>query len=131
MRFLGIEDMEQAHHACKAGVGAAAFVAVVTVVVVLASLTGVQAVPGETVSLLALIDAILFSAVAWGVSRHSRFAAVAGVALYVFEKVSMPLPSNPMAFLFVLVVGGCLVYGAVGAFAYHRLSRGEKAPVPA
>lgn len=112
-------EREHAHPACNAGFGAAVFVAVVTTIVAFASLTGVQAVPGATVNLLALIDAAVFAAVAWGIRRHSRLAAVAGLALFVLEKVGTP-PPNPGGWLVAAVLLGCFVAGVVGVFSHHR-----------
>lgn len=131
MSVLHIDDVNLARQGCRIGAGAAAFVAGVTVVVALASVAGVQAVPGATIDLLALIDAVLFGAIAWGLLRRSRVAAVLGLALFVLEKLAMPVPGSAVEWGIVLVLGGCFAWATVCAFEHHRLLRaGEVAATP-
>lgn len=130
MGVFRIDDVGRARQGCRVGAGAAGFVALVTLIAVLASLTGVQAVPGATIDLLALVDVVLFAGVAWGLLRRSRVAALGGLGLFVFEKLSMPPPAAPLAWAVMLGLGGCFAWSLLCAFGYHRLRRVADAALP-
>jgi hypothetical protein len=70
-----------------------------------------------------LADAIVFAAIAYGISRFSRFAAVAGFVLFLLEKIYAYVTTGTI--LGVGVVGVVLLIGFLngvrGAFAYHKL----------
>ena len=70
-----VSTLGDARWATKQGVWAALFVACVTAIVSLAALTMHKPVLGVSGS--ALIDAAIFAAVAYGIYRNSRFAAIA------------------------------------------------------
>jgi hypothetical protein len=71
----------------------------------------------------ALVDAVLFAAIGYGLAKYSRIAAVAGFVLFLAEKI------------YALVITGSILGGGVlgvvmlfgffngirGAFAYHQL----------
>lgn len=124
-------DSDHFHPGCNAAFGAAAFVGATTAIVAFASLTGVQPVPGMTVNLLALIDALLFASVAWGIRRHSRLAALAGLALFGLEKLMAPPPSSLIAWGVAVGLIACFTAGVVGVFAHHRLREEAPTAIPA
>ena len=71
----------------------------------------------------ALFDAGLFAAVAYGLSRYSRFAAVAGFLLFLAEKIYAVVTTGSIlgaGVLGVIILFGFL-NGVRGAFAYQKL----------
>lgn len=76
----------------------------------------------------ALIDVALFAAIGIGIWKHSRTAAVAGLVLYVLERVvqmaeGVPAGALVVAFVFVL----CYANAVRGTFAWHRMKDGRHA----
>jgi len=115
-------DTEQAaKKLLRYGVGAALFSAVVT------ALVAAWAFRANTrafnyIGADAYLDAALFLAVAFGIYKGSRIAAVGGLLLFVAEKAYQfeqtgTLRGAWMA-LFLIV---CYLYAIRGAFALHRL----------
>jgi hypothetical protein len=71
----------------------------------------------------ALLDAVLFAGIAFGLSRYSRIAAVAGFALFVIEKIYMVMATG--SFLAVGVLGILIALGFLNSirrtFAHAKL----------
>src|SRR5690348_9717416 len=82
-----VSTLPDAAWAVKQGVYAAGFVALVTAIVALAALSLHTPVLGLGGS--ALLDAAIFAAVAYGIRRNSRFAAVSGLVIYLVERIYM------------------------------------------
>ena len=75
----------------------------------------------------AFLDAAIFGGIAFGIKRKSRFAAVAGLCLYVLERIYM-LQKDGVAGIFTGIIFTLLFINAVrGAFAYHRLNESGQA----
>jgi hypothetical protein len=122
-----VSDIGGAEKAIAGGFWAALFVAGVTTLVVVLSLAGVRLF-GIGVS--ALLDAVIFAAIAVGIKRKSRFAAVAGLALFVLERILM-FRSTGVASIFLGIVLALFFLNAVrGTFAYRRLKAGAQAQPP-
>jgi hypothetical protein len=68
----------------------------------------------------ALLDAAAFAAVALGLSRRSRIAAVCGLGLYLVEEAYVLSEARPIALLIVGLFTVAFVNGVRGAFALHR-----------
>jgi hypothetical protein len=68
----------------------------------------------------ALLDAAAFAAVAIGLSRRSRVAAVCGLGLYVVEEAFILSHARPFTLLIVVLFTIAFVNGVRGAFALHR-----------
>lgn len=72
----------------------------------------------------AYIDAAAFGMIAWRIRRRSKFFAVAGLCLFIFEKAvqfsdfQINIPTLFMAGLFLVL----FINGVRGTFAFHRLS---------
>ena len=118
-----VSDLDGAKAAARYGMWCAIFVACVTTFVVFLGSFGVSIFGVKT---SALLDALLFAGIAYGLSRYSRFAAVAGFALFVLEKIYMLLHTGNI--LSVGVVGVLIALGLFnsirGTFAYDKLNGG-------
>ena len=68
----------------------------------------------------ALLDAVAFAAVAIGLSRGSRVAAVCGLGLYLVEEALVLRQARPFTMVIVLLFTVAFVNGVRGAFALHR-----------
>jgi hypothetical protein len=83
-----------------------------------------QLTPGERPSFPfrfgALLDAAAFAAVAIGLSRSSRVAAVCGLGLYLVEEAYVLGQARPFTLLIVVLFTMAFVNGVRGAFALHR-----------
>jgi len=113
-----------ARNAALFGVTGAVIVAAITTFV---SLFSAFSSPVLGLSVWSLLDAFLFAAIAFGIWKMSRVAALCGLCLYFFEQWYMltttGVTSNgAMIALFVLF----FVNGIRGTFAYHRLRVGEQ-----
>lgn len=122
---------EGAREAARLGGGAAAFVAGVTALFGVLAIFGLQILPGF--STLSLVDAALFSIVAWRTYRMSRAWAVVGLLLFVagrafaFYQQGVTAMSGIVVGLFLLLA---FLNGVRGTFAYHRLSTQPRSTVP-
>lgn len=120
-----ITDLQSASAASDLGFWAAVAVAALTAV--FATIAIVAGTDILALDAWAYVDAVLFALIAWRIKRRSRVFAVAGLCLFIVEKVvqfSQPeIPSSGavMAVLFLLFFVG----GVRGTFAFHRFSRDE------
>jgi hypothetical protein len=73
------------------------------------------------------VDVVIFLAIAWGIYRLSRIAAVLGLVVYGLGQVLMWIEIGLQIqgiWLLTLIVFG-FINGIRGTFAYHRLRREE------
>jgi hypothetical protein len=109
-----VDTAESAALATKQAFWAAVLCAVITAFFGLISVMGFDA--------SALVDGVFFAVIAWGLSRKSRTAAVAGLLLYIFERLYMwstvGMRNPVVAVLFTLA----FVSGVRGTFAWKRIS---------
>jgi hypothetical protein len=108
----------------------AVMVAGVTTLVSLLAIAGTK-VGNLPVDGSALLDGAIFAGIAFGLSRCSRFAGVAGFVLFLFERIYMISKSGPAAgglFLGVFLLLGFL-HGMRGAFAYRKLQANAAIPL--
>jgi hypothetical protein len=119
-----VSDLESAKKAARNGMWCAIFVASVTTIVVLLTTFFGLSIMGVKAG--ALLDAALFAGIAYGLSRYSRFAAVAGFALFVLEKIYMLATTGnffSVGFLGIVIALG--FWNSVrGTFAYYKLNGG-------
>ncbi len=73
----------------------------------------------------ALLDAGLFGAIAYGVHRMSRVVAVAGLLLFVIERIAMFQSSGRTGGLVALALLVAFIHGVRGTIGYHRLRKAE------
>ena len=116
------DTLEHAKSASRQGVWAAGFVAAITAIVATIALVSGSAFAG--IDAWAYLDAVLFAAITFGIYKLSRFAAVAGLVLYVLESLyAMTQLAGPRAGIVVRIILTLAFINAVrGTFAYHRLS---------
>jgi hypothetical protein len=124
-----VDTLDEARDACRNGGWGALFVAGVTGVLALLSAAGVTWLASMGLDAWALLDAGLFAALAWGLFRCSRVAAVLALALYLFERM-MALASGQVGGIPLVIVLTLVFLGAArGAFAYHRLKGAVAEPI--
>lgn len=129
-----VSDLDGARSACRLGMWCATLVAGFTALVSILALFGTRILGASPYS---LVDAALFAAIAFGLSRFSRFAAVAGFLLYLAEKILLLMTTGSIlgvgALGIVFLIG--FLNAVRGAFAYHKLwnatpQTGAVAPTP-
>jgi hypothetical protein len=116
-----------ARAAANHGVGAAGIVAAVTLGATLLSMSG-TAVLG--LNAWAFLDVGLFAAVAFGIWRMSRTAAVLGLGLYLFEQVYQLVVAGPLNPIMAMFFTLFFVHGVRGTFAFHRLAEQAQTAPP-
>ena len=115
-----VSDLDGAKDATRLAMWCAILVAGATGLFVVFSFLGIKLMD---VRPAALFDAGLFAAVAYGLSRYSRFAAVAGFLLFLAEKIYAVVTTGSIlgaGVLGVIILFGFL-NGVRGAFAYQKL----------
>lgn len=122
-----VTDVGGAEKAMNGGFWAALIVAIITSLVACLSFFGMRLLG---INGWAFLDAGIFAAIAVGIKRKSRFAAVAGLFLYVLERIYMLQRGGTggivMGILFTLL----FINAVRGAFAYHRLTgEGQARPL--
>jgi len=70
---------------------------------------------------VAFANCIFFVAIAFGIRRKSRIAALAGFMLYVFSRVYVLVATGHENFIIPILVALALLHGVRGTFSYHRL----------
>jgi hypothetical protein len=123
-----VSDLDGAKSACRSGMWCGIIVAGITGVFALLAIAGVKSLPVDG---SALFDAALFGGIAFGLSRCSRFAGVAGFVLFLLERIYM---IAKMGFVFgtgifgiVLLLG--FLNGMRGTFAYNKLQTQSAVPL--
>lgn len=118
-----VDTEEQARYAARQGMWAAVIVAAVTAFFVALVMAGVSPLPGTTFDASALLDAAIFAALAWGIYKDSRLAAVSGLGLFLLERVFFFLETGPSNTDLILALALTLAFlhGVRGTFALHRL----------
>jgi len=115
-----VSDLDGAKDATKYGMWCAIIVAAITAGLSVLTIMGMGI---RGISAYALIDAFAFAGIAYGLSRYSRFAAVAGFVLYLAEKIYAYVVTGSIlgvGVLAVVVLFG-LLNGIRGAFAHQKL----------
>jgi hypothetical protein len=115
-----VSDLDGAKDATRFGMWCAILVAGVTALFVVLSFFGIRFM---AITPAALLDAALFAAIAYGLSKYSRFAAAAGFALFLVEKIYAVVATGSIlgaGVLGVVILFGFL-NGVRGAFAYQKL----------
>ncbi len=117
-----LSTADGAKSACKVAMWCAVVVACVTALFSILAMAGTK-LGNAPIDGSALFDAALFGGIAFGLSRFSRFAGVAGFSLFLLEKIYMIAKGGLAAgglFLGIFLLIGFL-NGMRGSFAYHKL----------
>jgi hypothetical protein len=121
--------LEGAKDASRVGMWCALIVSGATALFALLSIFGTS-VAGT--SPLALVDAAFFGAIALGIYRFSRFAAVAGFVLFLLERIYSVIQAGTV--LGAGVLGVILLIGFLNGvrrtFAYKKLLAAPQGTVP-
>jgi len=112
-----VTDLELAKEASRQGFWAAIVVSAVTSALAVLGHLGFQILG---FNLWALIDAALFAIIASGIYRMSRTAAVAGLGLYLIEKIHLALTHGAQAPVATLIFTLMFINSIRGTFAYRR-----------
>jgi hypothetical protein len=118
-----IVDRPSAVSASDQGFWAAVFVASITALLATISL----AIKSDVASVdgWAYVDAVIFGIFAWRIKHRSKIFAIAGLGLFILEKVDQfsqqPHVAASGIFMAVCLLI-CFINGVRGNFAYHRLS---------
>lgn len=116
-----IVDLESARAATQSGFWAAGIVAGVTAILATIAVVFGNEIGGF--SAWAYIDAVAFGIIAWRVKRFSRVFALAGIALFVFERIVAAQSQSTAGWGVAALLLLGFVNGARGVFAYHRYSK--------
>jgi hypothetical protein len=116
--------------ACRTAMWCAIVVACLTTVVALIALSGFKGIP-LPVDGSALIDAAIFGGIAFGLSRCSRIAGVAGFALFLLERIYMIAKAGFLmgGGILGIVLAIAFFNGMRGAFAYKKLTEPRAVPL--
>ena len=102
------------------GIWAALFSAVVTALLASWSL-GSGKLALELVDAWAFIDVVIFTAIAFGIHKESRFAAVSGLVILLGEKLyQISIASTTSGVVMAFILGMCYVASIRGTYALHR-----------
>jgi hypothetical protein len=117
-----LTDTASAQKASKQGLLACTWCAGATLFLVVLSILGVRLFDFD---MWALIDALLFIVIGWGIYKMNRFAAIAGLALYIIERAFMWFEYGPKNPVIALIISFMFVNSIRGIFAYHRHRKGQ------
>jgi len=112
-----VHDLAAAKAASRQAVWASGFIVVVTSVVAMLGVLGMGA--------SSLVDVGLFLAIGIGIYRMSRTASLAGLLLFIVERVVMFLDTGRTGGLVAIVLLLAFANGVRGTFAYQRHKREE------
>ncbi len=116
-----VSTVSEARSAVMYGVWAAAFSAIVTALAASWALGAGRTAFG-IVNASAFVDAVIFAAVAFGIYKESRFAAVAGLIIFVGEKIFQVVETgNLPGVILVVVLIFCYIVSIRGTFALSKL----------
>lgn len=117
-----VENRPKAKDTARQGAWAAVTVSVVTAVVATIALISDEEIAGTDA--WAYIDAAIFAAIGFGIFRLSRFAATAGLALFVLQRFVLAFQFRGLIFAVILTLA--FVNGVRGSFTYHELTEKMK-----
>lgn len=115
-----IVDSASAQKASKQGLWASAWCAGATIIFVILSHLGIQMFNFD---MWALFDAFLFIVIGWGIYKMNKIASVAGLVLYLLERIVMWTeygPKNPAA---AIIISLMFINSIRGNSAYHKFKK--------
>jgi hypothetical protein len=128
-----VSTLEGSKWATRQAFWAAVFCMSVTLILAVLGAFGIQLFPEFKMDAWSLLDAGIYGAVAFGLHRYSRFAAVSGLAVYLFERVVMWTEAGFKSPVMAIILTLLFIGGVRGTWAYRRhtrvVSTGADAPV--
>jgi hypothetical protein len=120
-----IDSIQTAREAAQQGFWAAIAVAVITSIAILAAMALGGALGPLDLGVWAFIDVGIYVAIAIGIRRMSRVAAVLGLVLYIANRIYLwaVLGARPAGIAMTAILVIALLNGVRGTFAYHRLRK--------
>lgn len=119
-----ITDTVSAKEASKQGIWACIWCAGATLLFVTLSFLGLSVLG---IDAWALIDALLFIIIGYGIYKMNRIAAIAGLSLYILERIMMwfeqGLEVVPVVAILIILL---FINSLRGIFAYHRYAKDEQ-----
>jgi len=73
----------------------------------------------------ALLDALVFIIIGWGIHRMSRVAAVAGLAFHIFERVMAAPDHGGRGYELAIIIMLLFISSVRATFAYHKYVKEE------
>ncbi|HIK41288.1 hypothetical protein [Thermoleptolyngbya sp. M55_K2018_002] len=128
--FPEIDSIATARRVARQGVIASLVLAGVTTAFAIAATQ--NTLPSELLELdevfnpLLFVDALIYGAIAWGIHRMSRIAAIAGLSIYLLSRVLLHLsgmPTNLFGMAIVTLISVAFINAIRSTFAYHRFQR--------
>jgi hypothetical protein len=119
-----VDTPESARFAMRQGFWAAIFVCGLTALLVFVSAMSSPADRLPQFAPWALVDAAIFAAIAFGIWKESRVAAVAGLGVYIIEQLHLLTLSTRRgagSFFIVAALLCAFIGGIRGAFALHAM----------
>lgn len=116
-----VDTIDAAKKTSKYGVAAASFTTVVTTLVATWSL-GAGRKAFDFIDAWSYIDAVIFAAVAYGIYKEKRFAAVFGLGFFLFEKAMQVAASGKLQGAWMaIILTLCYVVAIRGVYSLYRL----------
>lgn len=128
--FPKIDSVATARRVARQGVIAALILAGVTTAFAIAATQNTP--PSELLELdevfnpLLFVDALIYGAIAWGIQRMSRIAAIAGLSIYLLSRVLLQMsgiPTNLFGMAVATLISVAFINAIRSTFAYHRFQR--------
>ena len=124
------DTVEAAAKLKRYGVGAAIFIAIINALAASWAMGANKRAFGM-IDAWAFVDVALFCAIAYGIYKESRAAAICGLALFLYEKVYQvaitgQLQGAWMAAILLL----CFIHAIRGAYALRRLRKLAPSAIP-
>jgi hypothetical protein len=121
--FPPVTTLAEAKKTSRQGYWAALIVAGMTTALTIAAISTGGSVLDLPIDAWSFIDVGIFVAVAVGIYRHSRIAAVAGLVVYLLGQVYLWTTMGPQGggWLVGILITLSFINGIRGTFAYHRL----------
>ncbi|WP_216655346.1 hypothetical protein [Thermoleptolyngbya sichuanensis] len=135
--FPEIDSIATAHRVARQGVIASLILAGVTTAFAIAATQ--NTLPSELLELdevfnpLLFVDALIYGAIAWGIQRMSRIAAIAGLSIYLLSRVLLHLsgmPTNLFGMAIVTLISVAFINAIRSTFAYHRFQLQQASEKP-
>jgi hypothetical protein len=113
-----ITDKLSAKKAAKHGIWASLFCSCTTILVVFINAIGLKILE---VSYLALIDAVIFGIIAFGIYKMSRSAAIIGLVYYLYGRISMYIIEGSLGKPYYIIIFIIMFINSIrGTFLYHK-----------